>query len=102
MPSSSTGGWVQPDEANTNFDILVNQLTEGHDYLLKNFGVRPRFAWQVRLPPSTVLGQFSQFFRFVPGTQTHTMAGLVSIQFVADRPIRSFLADAHPRCGSRV
>lgn len=41
------GGWVQPDEANTNFDILVNQLTEGHDYLLKNFGVRPRFAWQI-------------------------------------------------------
>jgi hypothetical protein len=40
---------VQPDEANTNFDILVNQLTEGHDYLLKNFGVRPRFAWQVPL-----------------------------------------------------
>ena len=59
LSSSSTGGWVQPDEANTNFDILVNQLTEGHDYLLKNFGVRPRFAWQVRLPPSTVLRSYS-------------------------------------------
>lgn len=46
--AAPAGGWVQPDEANTNFDILVNQITEGHDYLLKNFGVRPRIAWQVR------------------------------------------------------
>jgi alpha-mannosidase II len=45
---------VQPDEANTNFDVLVNQLTEGHDYLLKNFGVRPRFAWQVPLAAHSV------------------------------------------------
>jgi len=48
----SQGGWVQPDEANTNFDILIHQMTEGHDYLLKHFGVRPRFAWQVCEPSS--------------------------------------------------
>ncbi|KAL6080566.1 Alpha-mannosidase 2 [Balamuthia mandrillaris] len=43
------GGWVQPDEANTNFDVLINQITEGHDYILKHFGdgARPRIAWQI-------------------------------------------------------
>jgi len=41
------GGWVQPDEANSNFDNLVYQMTEGHDYLLKMFGVRPRIGWQI-------------------------------------------------------
>jgi hypothetical protein len=41
------GGWVQNDEANANYDIVVDQVTEGHEYIWKNFGVRPRIAWQI-------------------------------------------------------
>ncbi len=41
------GGWVQNDEANPTPDAVVNQVTEGHEYLLTRFGVRPRVGWQI-------------------------------------------------------
>lgn len=43
------GGWVQHDEANPSVDAIVDQLTEGHEFLRRTFGVgvRPRIAWQI-------------------------------------------------------
>jgi alpha-mannosidase len=38
---------VQNDEAGSSLEVIVNQVTDGHEYLLKNFGVKPRIAWQV-------------------------------------------------------
>lgn len=41
------GGWVQNDEANPDPVAMINQMTTGHEYLLKNFGTSPRVAWQI-------------------------------------------------------
>jgi hypothetical protein len=38
---------VQNDEANPSLYGIVNQMTAGHEYLLQNFGVQPRIAWQL-------------------------------------------------------
>lgn len=40
-------GWVQHDEANPSYDSIIAQMTEGHEYLLSLFGVRPRIAWSI-------------------------------------------------------
>jgi hypothetical protein len=41
------GGWVQNDEANPTMESVVNQVTTGHEFLLKTFGVRPKIGWQI-------------------------------------------------------
>lgn len=41
------GGQVMHDEAVTDVDDAILQLTEGHGFLYETFGVRPRFAWHV-------------------------------------------------------
>jgi hypothetical protein len=41
------GGWSQNDEANPSYDSIIAQLTEGHEYILSLFGVRPRIAWSI-------------------------------------------------------
>eukprot|EP01104_Vermistella_antarctica_P015687 TRINITY_DN5202_c0_g4_i2.p1 TRINITY_DN5202_c0_g4~~TRINITY_DN5202_c0_g4_i2.p1 ORF type:complete len:1225 (+),score=354.91 TRINITY_DN5202_c0_g4_i2:133-3807(+) len=41
------GGWVQADEANPNYDDVINHISVGHDYLLKTFGIRPKVGWQI-------------------------------------------------------
>ncbi|XP_041728237.2 epididymis-specific alpha-mannosidase-like, partial [Coregonus clupeaformis] len=41
------GGQVMHDEAVTDLDDEVLQLTEGHGFLYETFGVRPRFSWHV-------------------------------------------------------
>jgi lysosomal alpha-mannosidase len=42
-----SGGWVQNDEANPSFVSVIEQITWGHEYLFRNFGKRPHFAWNV-------------------------------------------------------
>jgi len=44
-----TGGWVQPDEANTQLYAMEVQLQEGHDWLRKTFGahVLPKYGWSI-------------------------------------------------------
>eukprot|EP01112_Ceratiomyxa_fruticulosa_P009601 TRINITY_DN2513_c0_g1_i1.p1 TRINITY_DN2513_c0_g1~~TRINITY_DN2513_c0_g1_i1.p1 ORF type:complete len:1175 (-),score=244.78 TRINITY_DN2513_c0_g1_i1:43-3567(-) len=42
-----TGGWVMPDEAASHVRDIVNQLTEGNEWLEANLEVRPRFAWAI-------------------------------------------------------
>ncbi|XP_017291614.1 epididymis-specific alpha-mannosidase [Kryptolebias marmoratus] len=41
------GGQVMHDEAVTDLDDQILQLTEGHGFLYETFGVRPRFSWHV-------------------------------------------------------
>ncbi|XP_070977999.1 epididymis-specific alpha-mannosidase [Oncorhynchus clarkii lewisi] len=41
------GGQVMHDEAVTDLDDEILQLTEGHGFLYETFGVRPRFSWHV-------------------------------------------------------
>ena len=41
------GGWVMNDEAVTNYVSVINQMTQGHLFILENFGVTPRVAWHI-------------------------------------------------------
>lgn len=41
------GGQVMHDEAVTDLDDEILQMTEGHGFLYQTFGVRPQFSWHV-------------------------------------------------------
>jgi len=41
------GGIVQHDEAVASLDVIIDQITEGHEFLLRNFNTRPLIAWQI-------------------------------------------------------
>jgi alpha-mannosidase II len=44
-----TGGWVQPDEANTQLYAMEIQLEEGHDFIRQTLGDEfiPKYAWSI-------------------------------------------------------
>ncbi|XP_075037639.1 alpha-mannosidase 2 [Mixophyes fleayi] len=42
-----TGGWVMADEASPHYFSLIDQLIEGHQWLEKNLGVKPKSGWAV-------------------------------------------------------
>jgi len=41
------GGWVQNDEAVTDYQAIVDQMTEGHRFLLNLFGQRVHVTYQI-------------------------------------------------------
>ncbi|KAL3281492.1 hypothetical protein HHI36_004699 [Cryptolaemus montrouzieri] len=42
-----TGGWVMTDEANAHVYAIVDQLIEGHQWMLSNLGIKPKAGWSV-------------------------------------------------------
>jgi len=43
-----TGGWVMPDEANSHYAALVEQLIHGHEWCNQNLGgYKPNSAWSI-------------------------------------------------------
>ena len=42
-----TGGWVMTDEANVNLFAMIDQLVEGHQWLLNNLNYKPKSSWSV-------------------------------------------------------
>lgn len=40
-------GWSMSDEAAPHFDDFIDNMMKGHDFLLKEFGVKPRIAWHI-------------------------------------------------------
>ena len=40
-----SGGWVMPDEALTHYESLLEELMEGHDWLIRALGVRPKVSF---------------------------------------------------------
>ncbi|XP_078070807.1 alpha-mannosidase 2 isoform X4 [Mustelus asterias] len=43
----TTGGWVMTDEANTHIYAMIDQLLEGHQWLERNLGIKPRSGWAI-------------------------------------------------------
>lgn len=42
-----TGGWVMADEASSHYFALLDQLIEGHQWLQRHLGVKPKSGWAV-------------------------------------------------------
>lgn len=42
-----TGGWVMNDEANSHWLSIVNQLTEGHQWLQRTLNYTPQSSWAI-------------------------------------------------------
>jgi len=40
-------GWSMSDEACPSFDDFINNMQKGHDFLMKELGVKPRIAWHI-------------------------------------------------------
>ena len=39
------GGWSMHDEACPNYQDMINNMMIGHEFIMKEFGVRPRIGW---------------------------------------------------------
>lgn len=42
-----SGGWSMNDEACTTADDIINNMVVGHEWVLREFGVKPRIGWQI-------------------------------------------------------
>lgn len=43
----ANAGWSSHDEGCTHYEDIIDNMMVGHDFLLKEFGVKPRIGWQV-------------------------------------------------------
>ena len=41
------GGWVMSDEASTHYQSVIDQLMEGHQWVLENLNVKPVNSWAI-------------------------------------------------------
>lgn len=42
-----SGGWVMPEEALTHYESLLEELMEGHDWMIRALGVRPKVGFSM-------------------------------------------------------
>ncbi|XP_048738238.1 alpha-mannosidase 2-like isoform X2 [Ostrea edulis] len=42
-----SGGWVMPDEASTSYYSIIDQLMEGHQWIMENLKVKPKNSWAI-------------------------------------------------------
>lgn len=40
-------GWSMHDEAGPHYEDMINNMMKGHEFLLKEFGVKPRIGWHL-------------------------------------------------------
>jgi alpha-mannosidase len=40
-------GWSMHDEACVYYEDMLNNMMKGHDFLLKEFGIKPRIGWHI-------------------------------------------------------
>jgi len=43
----TNGGWSMHDEACPIYEDMIDNMMIGHDFILKEFGVKPRIGWQI-------------------------------------------------------
>ncbi|KAL6067304.1 carbohydrate binding [Balamuthia mandrillaris] len=41
------GGWCMNDEATTHYEAIIDQMTAGHQFLLREFGIKPTIGWHI-------------------------------------------------------
>ena len=41
------GGLVSPDEATTNYSDIIRNYEAAHDFVMTEFGIKPKVAWQL-------------------------------------------------------
>ena len=41
------GGLISPDEATTNYADVIRNFEMAHDWLMNEFGIKPKIAWQL-------------------------------------------------------
>ena len=41
------GGWSMHDEACTHYEDMIDNMAKGHEFLEREFGVRPRIGWHL-------------------------------------------------------
>lgn len=41
------GGWSMHDEACAHYEDMINNMMIGHEFLLREFGVKPRIGWSI-------------------------------------------------------
>jgi len=41
------GGWSMHDEACPHFEDMINNMMLGHQFLMKEFGIKPRIGWHI-------------------------------------------------------
>ena len=41
------GGWSATDEACPNYEDMILNMHVGHQFLKKEFGIRPRVGWMI-------------------------------------------------------